>query len=122
MGNLLKEGGDYGDTFATTVSTDGLRWFCSLACSAGKEVKGWDATTGYLQSKQRISVYAYIPLHHEYFCLSYEELARERAELLNLVEKERRERITTTQLAQETGVAAIPQSSSIAKVISLRYS
>ena len=88
MGNLLKEGKDYGDTFATTVSADGLRWFCSLACSAGKEVRGWDATTGYLQSKQRIPVYAYIPSHHKYSCMSFEDLARERADLMNLIEKE----------------------------------
>ena len=48
MGNLLREGKDYGEAFASTVSGDGLRWFCSLACANGKEVRGWDATTGYL--------------------------------------------------------------------------
>jgi len=88
MGNLLKEGKDYGDTFATTVSADGLRWFCSLACSSGKVVRGWDATTGYLQSKQRIPVYAYVPSHHEYSSLSFEEIAVLRSKLLKLVEKE----------------------------------
>ncbi len=31
LGNLLKEGKDYGKTFASTVSGDGLRWLCSLA-------------------------------------------------------------------------------------------
>ena len=82
MGNLLKEGKDYGDTFATTVSADGLRWFCSLACSSGKVVRGWDATTGYLQSKQRIPVYAYVPSHHEYSSLSFEEIAVLRSKLL----------------------------------------
>ncbi len=29
MGNLLTAGKDYGDTFSSTVSGDGLRWFCS---------------------------------------------------------------------------------------------
>jgi len=48
LGNMLKQGKDYGETFASTVSGDGLRWFCSLAASCGKEVRGWDATTGYL--------------------------------------------------------------------------
>ncbi len=30
MGNLLKAGKDYGDTFSSTVSEDGLCWFCAL--------------------------------------------------------------------------------------------
>ena len=76
MGNLLKEGKDYGETFASTVSGDGLRWFCSLAVTSGKEVKGWDATTGYLQTAQRVPVYAYLPSHHGYSNLEYEELAK----------------------------------------------
>ncbi len=33
MGNLLKAGKDYGDTFSSTVSGDGLRWFCALAAA-----------------------------------------------------------------------------------------
>ena len=61
LGNMLKEGKDYGETFASTVSGDGLRWFCSIASTCGKPVKGWDATTGYLQTKQRVPVYAYLP-------------------------------------------------------------
>ena len=40
MGNLLRAGQDFGDTFATTVSGDGLRWFCSLACACGIETRG----------------------------------------------------------------------------------
>jgi hypothetical protein len=57
MGNLLKAGKDYGDTFSSTVSGDGLRWFCSLAAACNKRIRGWDATTGYLQTKQRIKIY-----------------------------------------------------------------
>jgi hypothetical protein len=82
LGNLLKEGKDYGETFATTVSGDGLRWFCSLAVTCGKEIKGWDATTGYLQTAQRVPVYAYLPSHHGFSCLEYEELAKFRTQLL----------------------------------------
>jgi hypothetical protein len=54
MGNMLKKGRDYGETFSSTISGDGLRWFFSLAVTCGKKIKGWDATTGYLQSEQRI--------------------------------------------------------------------
>lgn len=88
MGNLLRAGKDFGDTFATTVSGDGLRWFCSLACSCGMEVRGWDATTGYLQAKQRTPVYAYVPSHHHYSDLSYEKLAVFRQELRTLIDEE----------------------------------
>jgi len=57
MGNLLKEGKDFGETFSSTVSGDGLRWFCSLAVTCAEKIKGWDAQTGYLQCEQRIPVY-----------------------------------------------------------------
>ena len=40
MGNLLKEGKDFGETFSSTVSGDGLRWFCSLAVTCAKVIKG----------------------------------------------------------------------------------
>jgi hypothetical protein len=64
MGNTLKKGRDYGETFSSTISGDGLRWFFALAVTCGKEIKGWDATTGYLQSEQRVPIYAYLPSHH----------------------------------------------------------
>jgi hypothetical protein len=51
MRNMLKKGRDYGETFSSTISGDGLRWFLSLAVTCGKKSKGWDATTGYLQSE-----------------------------------------------------------------------
>jgi hypothetical protein len=85
LGNLLKEGKDYGETFASTVSGDGLRWFCSLGASCGKEIRGWDATTGYLQTVQRVPVYAYLPSHHGYSNLEYEELAKFRMQLLEVL-------------------------------------
>jgi hypothetical protein len=85
LGNLLKEGKDYGETFASTVSGDGLRWFCSLGASCGKEIRGWDATTGYLQTVQRVPVYAYLPSHHGYSDLEYEELAKFRMQLLEVL-------------------------------------
>jgi hypothetical protein len=85
LGNLLKEGKDYGETFASTVSGDGLRWFCSLAVTCGKEIRGWDATTGYLQTKQRVPVYAFLPSHHGYSNLEYEELAKFRSTLIQVL-------------------------------------
>ena len=87
MGNLLKAGKDYGDTFSATASADGLRWFVSLACACGKLIKGWDATTGYLQTKQRVPVYAYLPSHYKWSSMEYEELAVFRNELLNMEKK-----------------------------------
>ena len=87
MGNLLKAGKDYGDTFSSTVSGDGLRWFCALAAACNKRIKGWDATTGYLQTKQRIKVYAYLPSHHGYSDLEFEDLAEFRKQLLKIVEE-----------------------------------
>ena len=85
MGNLLKAGKDYGDTFSSTVSGDGLRWFCALAAACNKRIKGWDATTGYLQTKQRIKVYAYLPSHHGYSDMEFEDLAVFRKQLLKIM-------------------------------------
>ncbi len=50
LGNLLKEGKDYAETFASTISGDGIRWFCAVAASCGRKIYGWDAKTGYLQT------------------------------------------------------------------------
>ena len=88
MGNLLKEGRDFLDTFSTSVSADGFRWFCSLACACCRQIWGWDATTGYLQTGQRTPVYAYLPSHYKFSDLSFEELAIFKKELLDLLEKE----------------------------------
>jgi hypothetical protein len=77
LGNLLKEGKDYAETFASTISGDGIRWFCAIAASCGKNIYGWDAKTGYLQTEQRITIYAYLPSHHGYSNLSFEDLLGE---------------------------------------------
>jgi hypothetical protein len=86
LGNMLKEGKDYGETFSSTISGDGVRWFCSLACSCKKEIRGWDATIGYLQTQQRMAVYAYLPSHHGYSDsdLTFEELAPFRKQLKDM--------------------------------------
>ncbi len=88
MGNMLKKGRDYGETFSSTISADGLRWFFSLAVTCGKVVKGWDATTGYLQSEQRVPIYAYLPSHHGFSDLSFEALGTLRLHLMTVLEEE----------------------------------
>jgi len=87
-GNMLRPGKDYGETFASTVSADGMRWFLALACSTNMQIFGWDATVGYLQADLEVPVYAYLPSHHEYSELPMEELAVLRQQLLKLVEVE----------------------------------
>jgi len=74
MGNLLREGVDFGNTFSTTVSSSGLCTFYSLATTCRKEVYGWDAVCGYLQVKGQYDIYSYLPSHHGYSELEYEEL------------------------------------------------
>jgi hypothetical protein len=88
MGNLLKEGKDFGETFSSTVSGDGLRWFCSLAVTCSKTIKGWDAQTGYLQCEQRIPVYAYLPSHHGFSDLPFEQLGPLRLQLMGILKDE----------------------------------
>ena len=88
MGNLLREGVDFADTFSTTVSGSGICTFYSLATTCEKEVWGWDAVCGYLQCKEQYDVYAFLPSHHEYSRLEYEELGKLRQEFLHLVETE----------------------------------
>jgi hypothetical protein len=59
-----------------------------LGATCGKEIRGWDATTGYLQTIQRVPVYAYLPSHHGYSNLEYEELAKFRMKLLDVLKVE----------------------------------
>ena len=88
MGNLLREGVDFGNTFSTTVSSSGLCTFYSLATTCRKEVYGWDAVCGYLQVKEQYDIYSYLPSHHGYSELGYEELGKLRQSFLKLVEDE----------------------------------
>ena len=88
MGNLLREGIDYLDTFSTTISGPGVCTFYSLATTCEKKVHGWDAVCGYLQVKEQNDLYAFLPSHQEYSALTYEEIYLLRKELLQLVEKE----------------------------------
>jgi hypothetical protein len=88
LGNLLKEGKDYAETFASTISGDGIRWFYAVASSCSKNIFGWDAKTGYLQTEQRIPIYAYLPSHYGYSNLTFEELASLRAKMIHLLKTE----------------------------------
>ena len=86
MGNLLKRGKDFEDTFSSTISWDGIRWCASMACACDKEIYGLDAVTGFLQANEKFDLYAFLPSHGEYSSLSYGELALMRAKLLDLVQ------------------------------------
>jgi hypothetical protein len=88
MGNLLRQGKDFDETFSSCISWDGIRWACSIACTTGKLIRGLDAVTGFLQAKEQFDLYAFIPSHGHYSNLSYEDLAVLRLKLLDLVEKE----------------------------------
>ncbi len=72
MGNLLKKGKDFDETFSACISWDGIRWSMSIACATGKEVRGLDAVTGFLQAKDQFNIYAFLPSHGSYSSLSHE--------------------------------------------------
>ena len=88
QGQYLREGIDYTYTFSTTIETSVLRWFHSLACACRKEIRGVDAITGYLQSAQRVPVYATKPSHAGYSDMPMEELAVLRKQLLGLIARD----------------------------------
>jgi hypothetical protein len=88
LGNLLREGVDFKETFSTTVSSSGICVFYSLSTTCQKEVWGWDAVCGYLQAKEQHDLYAFFPSHQQYSSMTYEELAMFRTELLKLVATE----------------------------------
>ena len=88
LGNLLKKGKDFTETFSSTVSWDGIRWCASVACATSKLIYGLDAVTGFLQASEQMDLYAYLPSHGEYSSLSYEELALFRMKLLKLVDEQ----------------------------------
>ena len=85
MGNLLRPGVDFGQTFSTTVSGSGVCTFYSIATTCKKMVWGWDAVCGYLQAKEQYDVYAFLPSHQSYSDLEYEDLATLRNSFIKLV-------------------------------------
>jgi hypothetical protein len=54
---------NYKETFAPTVTADGLRWFLSMAYACNKQIYGGDldVATAYLAGEQRTDLSAYIP-------------------------------------------------------------
>ena len=87
MSNLLKQGKDF-ETFSACISWDGIRWSAAVACATGKEIRGLDAVTGFLQAREQFDLYAFIPSHGHYSNLSYEDLAVLRLKLLDLVKRD----------------------------------
>jgi hypothetical protein len=88
MGNMLKKGKDFDETFSSCISWDGIRWCAAVATATDKLIHGLDAVTGFLQAKEQFDLYAFIPSHGHYSSLSFEQLAEVRANLLKLVSKE----------------------------------
>ncbi len=88
MGNLLKKGKDFDETFSSCISWDGIRWFAAVACVTGKKIFGLDAVTGFLQAKEQFDLYAFLPSHAQYSDLPLEDLAQVRTKLLDLLKSE----------------------------------
>ncbi len=51
-------------------------------------IKGWDAQIGYLQCVQRVPVYAYLPSHHGFSDLEFEQLGPLRLQLMGVLKEE----------------------------------
>ena len=110
MGNLLKKGKDYDETFSACISWDGIRWFAAAACVTGKVIKGLDAVTGFLQAREQFDLYAFLPSHAKYSDLSLEELAGVRMNLLKLIDKEGEEGLRKFAAAHKRESRANPES------------
>ena len=72
MGNLLKQGKDFAETFSSTVPWKGIRRRASVACATDKGAYGLDAVTGFLQAREQFDLYAYLPSHGDYSSLTFE--------------------------------------------------
>ena len=88
MGNMLKKGKDFEETFSSCISWDGIRWCAAVACATNKMIHGLDAVTGFLQAKEQFDLYAFLPSHGQYSSLSMEQLATVRKKLLDLIAKD----------------------------------
>jgi hypothetical protein len=88
MGNLLRAGIDYDNNFSTTISSTGTTVFFSIGTTSRKQIGGWDAVAGYLQTKEQFDIYAFLPSHAEYSSLDYDEIATLRRSFLKIYETE----------------------------------
>jgi hypothetical protein len=88
MGNLLRPGLDFQDSYSTTISSTGITIFYSLATTSQKLIHGWDAICGYLQTKEQFDIYAYLPTHEGYSSLEYEDLGEMRKTFLKIFEEQ----------------------------------
>jgi hypothetical protein len=86
-GDQLRKDIDYKTTFSGTVTADSIRFFFSLATQLSKQVHGGDVKCAYLQGRQRIPIYAYLPSYVDLVSLSWEDLAEVRRELCRVFEQ-----------------------------------
>jgi hypothetical protein len=88
MGNQLRKDIDYKATFSGTVTADSIRFFFSLATSMNKQVHGGDVKCAYLNARQRIPIYAYLPSYWDLVDLTWEKLGEIRRTLRKLIHSE----------------------------------
>ncbi len=87
MGNLLRPGLDFEDSYSTTISDTGITVIYSWATTSQKVVHGYDAICGYLQTKEQFDIYAYLPTHEEYSSLEYEDIGELPKSFLKIFEE-----------------------------------
>jgi hypothetical protein len=88
MGNLLRARVDYDNNFSTTISSTRITVFYAMATTSCKQVGGWDAVAGYLQTTEQFNLYAFLPTHADYSRLEYEEIAKLRTSFLKVFNAE----------------------------------
>ena len=62
--------------------------FYAMATTSCKQVGGWDAVAGYLQTTEQFDIYAFLPTHAGYSRLEYEEIAVLRTSFLKEFKEE----------------------------------
>jgi hypothetical protein len=93
-GDQMREGIDFGLTFAATVGADGVRFFFSLATQLHKQIKSLDVVQAYLQAFQKKPVYAFLPSYVDILEMTDSEIETLRGELLRLVKEKGKRALT----------------------------
>ena len=94
LGNLLRHGVHYGDTWSTCITGTGIRLFYGLATAMGLPVREGDVATAYLRSDRVTTMHAYKPSHYGFSDREMDDIALLRIDLLKLVKEEGEEGLT----------------------------
>ena len=87
MGNMLKAGRDFHQTFSGTVAADTIRYFVSLAVGLRRVIKGGDVRTAYLAGDQIIEIHLEKPSYWDYCDWPIETLMELRKLLKDVLKK-----------------------------------